>query len=182
MVNTPEQGRSLIRADRPFHLYMSPELGDPQLALLRIVWSAYLDILLVDHAYAGVPQVDLLFAGHAHECDDCSIRQAHLQQGKRAGTFVRAPHLRWLVANHDVPVAKYFGMHLIAFDQLRNDAHITSCCPCQNHSVFAAGAAHLLTGDLQDGAPDDLACLQATERFVGRFQRQHVVDHRPDSA
>lgn len=78
MVGPPQEIFNISLAQIALDLNMPPQLGDFQAALSRVVRSAHLDILFVHHPDLDPGQVNVLFAGHAHQRDDGSIRQTHL--------------------------------------------------------------------------------------------------------
>jgi hypothetical protein len=116
VVGSPEQGRSLLVADVAFDFNVSAQFSDLQTTLRGIMGATHLRILLVHDPDAQTFQRDVLFAGHAHEGDNRSIRQAHLEQGKGVWAFVPATEaLRFITYDHMPGVQRLGVTHVISY-------------------------------------------------------------------
>jgi len=79
------------------------QLGNLEFPLPGIEWPvAVQDILLMSHSHLHSCQGNVLFAGHAHERDNCSIGQTGLQEGKGVEAFILTVKFFWFIADKNV--------------------------------------------------------------------------------
>lgn len=88
MIGPPQQIFHILLAKITFNLDMATQLGYFQTPLGWVFGTGDLDILLVYDPHLCPFQLDTFFVGHAHERNNRSISQAHLQKGKGVWPFV----------------------------------------------------------------------------------------------